>query len=351
MFIPNGYHSARHAAAIIDLSARGRIVVTGEDRVSYLQGLLSNDIAALEPGHGCYAAYLTPQGRMLADSSVLNLRDALLLDVHSSITAMLVDRFRELVFMEKVTVEDRTTAWAAFGIHGPQSARIVSEVVKPTTGTGLTRIVTDELENLPEYRHMAGQHDGIPVVAVRSDEIGEVGFVVYTDTEGARALGEALALAGAETLDLETFDLLRLEAGRPVFPVDMNQETIPLEAGIENRAISQSKGCYVGQEVIVRILHRGQGRIARRLVGLSFEPNSATPAAGAVLTTPQESDGKPVGAITSAAHSPALERPIALGYIKRELAEVGTELVAVGAEHRSSGVVTSGSFLRLPRAG
>ena len=114
------YVAARRASAFIDLSvARGRIAVGGADRAVYLQGLLTNDIESLSSGDGCYAAYLTPQGRMLADMQILNLGTELLLDVHRTVTEMLVDRLREFVFTEDVTVEDRTLRWAAFGVYGP----------------------------------------------------------------------------------------------------------------------------------------------------------------------------------------------------------------------------------------
>ena len=351
MSILEGYNAARRTAGVIDFSSRGRIVVAGEDRVSYLQGLLTNDIASLKPGYGCYAAYLTPQGRMLTDLSVINLGEALFLDVPSSSTTMLVDRLREFVFMENVTVEDRTLTWAAFGLYGPEAARIVSEVVRLVEGFGLTGLVAGELSNLQEYRYFLGEFAGTPVLVVRSDEIGEVGFLVYVESPRSRALEGALRQARAKALDVETFDVLRLEAGRPVFPTDMNQETIPLEAGIQDRAISLEKGCYVGQEVVVRILHRGQGRVVRRLVGLSFKHNDVTPPPATVLTTPDDPSDKAVGTLTSTASSPALERPIALGYVARELAEVGTKLVALGAEHRIPVVVTLGPFLELPRSG
>ena len=351
MLSPEGYRAACHTAAIISLSTRGLILVTGDDRVSYLQGLLSNDIAALEPGQGCYATYLTPQGRMLADLCVLNLGDSLLLDVHSSVTSMLVDRLREFVFMEQVTVHDQTSVWAGFGIHGPEAAGVLARVVQLTSDAGLNRTPATELAALQEHQHLAGRYDGMPAIVVRSNEIGEVGFLVYTEAARVEDFGQALSEAGAKALDVETFDLLRLEAGRPVFPTDMDQDTIPLEAGIEDRAISLNKGCYVGQEVIVRILHRGQGRVARRLVGLWFDPNDVTPTAGDALTTPDDLSGKPIGVLTSVGCSPVLERPIAFGYVKRELAEVGTELVVLGLEHHVRGVVTIGPFLTLPRFG
>ena len=348
MPVPPSYHAARRASAFIDLSARGRVVVGGGDRASYLQGLLTNDIEALSSGDGCYAAYLTPQGRMLADMHVFNLGEELLLDVHPTVTAMLADRLREFIFGEDVAVEDRTARWAAFGVHGPESARVVSEVVRPGVGDGSAPVAADEIGGYPEYRHRVGQFEGSPVVTARSDEIGEVGFILYADAGVGAALGDALAKAGATKLDAATFDLLRVEAGRPAFPADMNQQTIPLEAGIEDRAISMSKGCYVGQEVIIRILHRGQGRVGRRLVGISFEPHGETPAAGATLTIP--TDGQSVGAITSSVRSPALDRPIALGYVKRQLAEPDTELVATDGERQQSCVVTPRPFLSLPTA-
>ena len=343
MAVPPSYRAARHDLAFLDLSARGRITVCGDDRAAYLQGLLTNDIEALSRGDGCYAAYLTPQGRMLADIAVLNLGEELLLDVHPTVTAMLVDRLGEFVFTEDVTVEDRTTRWTAFGVYGPESARVVGELVRPGVGDGSAPVGADALGRYPEYRHRVGRFEGVPVVTARSDETGEVGFVLYADAGVRAALDRALVEAGAIRLDGATFDLLRIEAGRPAFPADMNQDTIPLEAGIEDRAISLSKGCYVGQEVIIRVLHRGQGRVARRLVGLSFEPDGDPPAAGATLTTP--ADGKSVGVITSSVWSPALDRPIALGYVKRALAEAGTELVATDGERQLSGVVTSRPFL------
>ena len=356
MPVPPSYHAARSAAALIDLSARGRVGVGGDDRASFLQGLLTNDIVALSSGDGCYAAYLTPQGRLIADMQVLNLGEEILLDVHRTVATMLVDRLREFVFTEDVTVNDWTTRWAALGVHGPESARVVREVVRPgvTGGSGSVDLV--ELGGYSEYRHSLGQFEGVPVVTARSDEIGEVGFILYADAGVRAALGGALAKAGAMELDGATFDLLRVEAGRPAFPADMNQETIPLEAGIEDRAISMTKGCYVGQEVIIRILHRGHGRVARRLVGLSFRAAAEPPAVGATLTTGQRAGGgrspvdvagPQVGRITSSVWSPALDRPIALGYVERELAVSGTELVARDVERQLSGVVVSLPFLPL----
>lgn len=341
------YRAARQRAALIDLSARGRIVLGGDDRASWLQGLLTNDVAALGAGEGCYSAWLTPQGRMTADMAVVNLGGELLLDVDASVTARLLDRLRELVFTEDVTVEDRTAAWRAVGVHGPEAARIVADVVRPAAGG--TPVGAEGLGRQPEHRQWFGRFGGARVAAVRSNEIGEVGFVLYADAAAARPLAEALAAAGAAGLDAETFAVLRLEAGRPAFPGDMDDSTIPLEAGIEARAVSQTKGCYVGQEVIVRILHRGQGRVARRLVGLRLE-DGPPPDAGAALFAADRPDAEPVGRVTTARRSPALGRTIALGYVKRELAAPGTELAAEQGGRRVAAFVTARPFLPLPTA-
>lgn len=342
------YDAARRGAAFVDLSARGRIVLEGADRASYLQGLLTNDVAALAPGEGCYSAWLTPQGRLTADMAVVNLGDELLLDVGAGVTAMLLERLREFVFTEDVTVQDRTAAWAALAVHGPEAARIVADLVRPV-GDGAP-LGADALGRLPEYHQRSGRFADAPVAVVRSDEIGETGFVLYADAAVARPLSEALAGAGAAELDAETFALLRLEAGRPAFPADMDEDTIPLEAGIESRAISLTKGCYVGQEVIVRILHRGQGRVARRLVGLRIDGGEPPPEAGTPLRRADAPEAEPVGAVTTARWSPALGETIALGYVKRELAEPGTALVAADGDRRVAAAVTARPFLPLPAA-
>ncbi|MEO2195668.1 MAG: glycine cleavage T C-terminal barrel domain-containing protein, partial [bacterium] len=349
MDIPEAYIAARRSSALIDLSARGKLAVRGADRASYLQGLQTNDVEALSAGEGCYAMFLTPQGRIESDAHVFHLGDELLLDVHPSVAVALEERLREFVFTEDVTVDDRTSTWVAFGVHGPGAAAVVGAVVQPGTGGETSLVGAAELVALSECHHRSGQFAGEPVVVARSSEIGEVGFVLYTASANGPALRATLMGEGAVELDASTFDLLRIEAGRPVFPADLDSETIPLEAGLEDRAISMTKGCYVGQEVIVRILHRGKGRVARRLVGLGFEPDAVPPLPGATLSV--GADESSVGVVTSAARSPALGRSIALGYVKRELADVDTRLVVQDGEGWNSATVTARPFLPLDGAG
>jgi folate-binding protein YgfZ len=177
----------------------------------------------------------------------------------------------------------------------------------------------------------AGTLDGWPPYA--SDGVGQAGIVARDDQYGVPGLvvrvpvatrdlwTSRLRLAGATAASAAELEFARIEAGRPEFLVDMDADTIPLEAGIEDRAISFSKGCYVGQEVIVRIVHRGGGRVARRLVGLRLGATAAPPA-----RTVLRSGDKDVGRVTSAAWSPRLSCPVALGYVHRDLAQPGTAL-------------------------
>ena len=339
--VPESYWTARRGAAFIGLSSRGRIVLTGADRASYLQGLLTNDIEALKPGEGCYALLLTPQGRVMADMNVFNLGEEILLDVHESVTELLVERFQEFVFTEDVKVEDRTESWTVLAVHGPDAARLVAELVCPTDDLGGDRC--------SEYRHARGHVDASPVVVARSHEIGEIGFQIFVRAEVAAPLRASLADAGALPLQEEMFNLLRLESGRPAFPADLDSDTIPLEAGIEGRAISQSKGCYVGQEVIIRILHRGHGRVGRRLVRFSFPPEADPPEAGSAVMSADRPDGEPVGFITTSAFSPAIGRPIALGYVKRDLADPGSHLIVTTEDNRIPASVVSGSVIKTGR--
>ena len=160
--------------------------------------------------------------------------------------------------------------------------------------------------------------------------LGVPGYDVYVPAGDADALRAKLVEAGAVTASEETAETLRIEAGRPRFGIDMNTDTIPLEAGIEDRAISFTKGCYVGQEVIIRVMHRGHGRVARRLVSIVVAGGTGACARRARF----RSGDRVVGEITSATASPRLGAPLALGYVQRDHAAPGTELTVNGSQAR-----------------
>lgn len=330
----------RGGAGFFRLEGRGWLAVAGDDRADFLQGLLTNDVAALAPGSGCYAACLTPQGRMTADMFVFADRERLLLDVDGGVADRLRERFEELVFTEDVRIDDLTPGWAAYAVHGPGAG----DVAAALTGGGAPRLAVCG-HRAVDFKAGAGW-------LARTDDLGVEGYRVVVERPAAEPLRRALAAAGAVAVEPAAAEVVRVESGRPRFPADLDHDTIPLEAGIADRAISFDKGCYVGQEVIVRILHRGQGRVARRLAGLTFERSAAAdaplPASGAAVFR----GGEQVGRVTSAVRSPAAGAVIALGYVRRELAEAeGTGVdVALGAG-RAPAVVTALPFVSAARRG
>lgn len=328
------YRILRTGAGLVPSGDRGWIAVAGDDRADFLQGLLSNDIAALQPGQGCYATCLTPQGRMIADLHVFADRDRLLLDVDRGVVEPLRRRFEDLIFTEDVRLADLTAGAAGFGVHGPRSGEVTAAVAGEAAG----RLAPSE------YR--AFDLDAGAGWLARTDDLGVEGCRVVVERAAGAALRDALTAAGAVPVERAAGEAVRVESGRPAFPIDMDQDTIPLEAGIAERAISFDKGCYVGQEVIVRILHRGGGRVARRLVGLTLaspagaEP--APPARGAAILR----GGDEVGRVTSAVRSPALGAVIALGYVRRELADAGGASVGIASDGgRAEAVVSALPFV------
>jgi folate-binding protein YgfZ len=305
---------------------RGRIVVSGRDRASFLQGLLTNDVLALGAGRGCYAAYLTPQGRMVTDLWVYELGDVMLLVMNGDRKDALLARLDQLVFAEDVQLGDVTGTFGAAAVVGPDAAGVVSRV---------TGVDGAELTALPEHGNMRRELDGRPVVLLQVGDLGEPGYEVLVEASQLTTVADALRQAGAKDMDAAAVEAVRLEAGIPRFGVDMDEETIPLEAGIESRALSFTKGCYVGQEVIVRVLHRGHGRVARKLVGMIAD--------GPVGRGAQvRAEGKDVGEVTSSSFSPRLQQPIALGYVHRDSASPGTPLTIEGV----SAVVSPVPFRR-----
>ena len=313
----SAYDAARRAAALLDRSARGRIVVSGTDRATYLQGLLTNDIIALKPGEGCYSAYLTAQGRMIADLFVYELGDVILLTVGGDVKATVLARLDQFIFSEDVALGDVTETFAQYAVIGPDAAAVVAGVLDDGSVETLTA--------LPEHGNLRTTAAGHPVIVVRVTDTGEPGFDLFVERAQGEVVCGRLQAGGAAALDAGTADAVRIESGVPVFHRDMDEETIPLEAGIEGRAISLTKGCYVGQEVIIRVLHRGHGRVARRLVGLQVT-GDAVPAAAAAI----RSGDREIGHVTSATISPALGRVIALGYVQRDFVEPGTAVAVDG---------------------
>ena len=328
MSVAADYRALREGAAIGELSPRRQIAVAGADRAAYLQGLLTNDIQALRAGTGCYSAWLTPQGRMLTDLDVLESGDMILLDVPAGEADATLARLDQFLFSEDVQLSALEGALASVRVHGPAAAGVLQSVIGGPS----------EIGGWVDYQLAKREFHGTPIVVARIDQLGVPGFCVYVEPAVETTLIAALRDGGARQVSQDVIDTARVEAGYPVFGIDMTSETIPLEAGIEKRAISFSKGCYVGQEVIIRVLHRGHGRVARKLVGLRLQ-GEGVPAGGARVFA----DDRDVGWITSAAISPAMG-PLALAYVHRDFLAAGTALAVQSSGERLPAVVSELPF-------
>jgi folate-binding protein YgfZ len=313
-FSRDQYQALHEAAGILLRKDRGRIVLRGEDRKDYLQGLLSNDILALGSGDWCYATLLTPQGRMISDMRVFDVGELVLMDLALAVTPQVTEHLEKFVITEDVTVEDVTSETGQVGVYGPQARGVLH---RATSGSGVE-----------------------PMFAVPSSDIGIDGVDVIVAAGQVEPLVASLSAAGAVVIDPSTAEATRIEAGLPRFLVDMDSTTIPLEAGIESSAISMTKGCYVGQEVIVRVLHRGGGRVAKKLAGFVIDGGRVRPE-DRVYTGERE-----VGRITSVADSPKVGKQIALGYVQRDLTEPGTVLSIRTADGEAQAIVATVPFAR-----
>jgi folate-binding protein YgfZ len=333
MTLQDGYRTIREGAALVTGAPRARIAVSGTDRASYLHGLLTNDIQGLQPGSGCYAAWLTPQGRMITDLHVLENGDMVLLDVPGAMREGVLQRLDQYLFSEDVQLGDVTDALRGVAVHGPRAAAVVQSVMASEARAG------GNLDDWPQYRNIRAQFAETPVVVARIDQLGVPGFVIYVDAAREADLAAALGTSGATRVDEAAVEAARVEAGYPIFGVDMDDDIIPLEAGIESRAISFTKGCYVGQEVIIRVLHRGGGRVARRLVGLRLGDGAALPSRGTRI----HGSGRDVGFVTSAAASPRIGT-IALAYVHRDFVAPGTSVEVDGGDRRTAAVVSALPF-------
>ena len=292
------YRQLREECGLLDRSRRGKLLVGGPDAVEYLQGQLTNEIEALEPDHGCYAALLDRKGHFVADMRVLRLSHSHAGDIWLDTEATALEPLRRHLETYKigreVEVVDQTREWAINSLIGPRSAEIAG---------------TPPLS--PEYTQHYYERDGIKILAIATD----LGLDLDTRPEDAEALREQLLTAGAEPVTEEAAEIVRVESGRPRFGRDFDGTTMPAEAGVVERAIDFEKGCYIGQEPVARLHYRGKPN--RRLVGLRL---SAPAEAGTALRLGE----REVGAIGTAGVSPAFG-PIALAIVRRE-ADLGDRL-------------------------
>jgi aminomethyltransferase len=304
------YQALRHGVGLCDLSHRGLVRVTGQDRQRFLHAMVSNDTKSLQPGQGCYATFLNTKGHLIADFIVYAEADAYVLELEPQVVRPFIEAIEFFVISEDVTLHDESGHWGLLALQGPRAA----ELLALTLG--------HEVPELQMYASMPCQLAGHTVRCMRRSHSGELGYQLLAPPAALPDVWQAL-WAQRETCEvravgLEMWDVVRIEAGIPVYGRDMTEETLPLEANLE-AALSYTKGCYIGQEVIARI--EARGHVNRKLVGLLLS-GEILPESGAKIVSPQ----REVGWITSATYSPARQQNIALGYVRREALAPGTRL-------------------------
>ncbi len=304
------YHRLRHGVGLCDLSHRGLVRVTGKDRERFLHAMVSNDTKSLQPGQGCYATLLNVKGHLVADFVVYAEETSYLLEMEPQVVRPFVEAIDFFVFSEEVLFTDEAGSWGILAVQGPLA------------GDLLALACAQELPDLPMYSRIPCQLAGHTVFVARRTYTGEDGYQLCTLPEHLPDVWQALwqhrETCGGGAVGLAALEVARIEAGIPVFGRDMGEETIPIEANLE-AALSYTKGCYIGQEVIARL--EARGHVNRKLVGLLIA-GSLQPERGAKILSPQ----REVGWITSAAYSPARQQTVALGYVRREALAPGTVL-------------------------
>jgi folate-binding protein YgfZ len=301
------YRAATEAVALLDRSERGKLALSGPEAAVFLDSLLSNDIVGIEVGRGVDATLLTHKGHLLAEVRVLRSEEELLLDTERAALQALFDALHNFRIGYRTELHKRTLERGLLSLIGPSSDTLLADP-----------------PGLDEHDHRAARLAGHAVRLIRTD----AGVDVLCESEHKDALTEALVAAGATPIEESAAEIVRIERGRPRFGVEIDAGTMPQEAGIHERAVSYSKGCYIGQETVARLYWRG--RPNRNLRGLRL---SAPVAPGSALLLA----GRQVGTVGSFAISPRLG-PIALALLRRE-AEPGALLEVAGIDARAT-VVT-----------
>ncbi len=300
------YQAVRSAVGFLDLSDRGKIEVTGPDRVTFLHSMISNDVKELPEWDGRYGTFLTARGRIISDFFYYRFPDELLLDISTELLARTIEVLEKHIIMDQVDLKDLSSERSHFSLQGPAASQLVQELFGDS-GPGT------------QYAVQEVKWQDTTLRLIRKDELAECGFEMILPQQIASSLQGSLrergSSLGLREIGREARNILRLEAGIPWYGIDMNENRYPMEARLEE-AISLTKGCYVGQEVVAKATHTGS--VGNLLMGLKVKEDRIPPPDSPVL-----SSGKQIGAVTSAVFSPRWNCPIAFAYLKRAFARPG----------------------------
>lgn len=313
------YEALRSGAMLVDRGERLRMGFSGDKAAETLTGLVTNDVVALSPGEGQFAAALTPKGKIVADLRIFREADRLLVDGSARAAEGWMAIVRKYVNPRLARYTDLSDQLRTVGIHGAQSRRIVAE---------LTGIAAGSLQVLPLYSHLSVELPSGTVMVARVPDLGLEGYDLFGSADALRDLWERAESAGATPAGLDAWEIARIEAGRPEWGVEMDDSTLAHEANLEElHAISYTKGCYTGQETVARVHFRG--RVNRHLRGLRTTAADPLPVGGQLV----DDTGRPVGDVRNATISPRLGN-IALAMVRREV-EPGSTVECMWAGGRA----------------
>jgi folate-binding protein YgfZ len=319
----NDYSAVREGGAgLIDLSPRGRILVNGSEAVMFLNGLITNDMKTLAANSWMRAAFPNVQGRLLAVVRILNRTDGFLIETDAATHDKVVQLLGRFTLAGDFRVTDLTDQTACYSVQGTQSAAIMRRVFGDTSAPDPGQVVSAKLNHAD-------------VIIIRDTHTAEDGFDLFVERNEADNLRSTFMSAGVEPVSAATAEVLRIEAGIPRYGIDMDETTIVTETNLDD-AVSFTKGCYLGQEIIVRIKHRGH--VAKKITGLTFPGRIEIENGARILSV----DDKEIGRVTSSTFSPTLNQTIALGYVKYDYREAGTGVKALNVK----GVVADLPFVR-----
>ena len=302
---PRGeFQALLSGCGLYDLSWRVKIAVTGSDRVRWLNGMATNNVRDLTPGHGVYAYLLNAQGRIQADLYVFQRGESVLVDTERAQREKVLQLFDHYIIADDVEITDISDKLTALGLTGPESCHVLER-------GGIT---VPDLAHL-QFADVAWQHSGqqTTVTLLRSGEEARESWQVWVAPEHVSELGDALLKAGARATGTVALNLFRISRGIPQFGVDIRERDLPQETG-QTRALNFTKGCYLGQEIVERI--RSRGAVHRQFTAFAVEGTPPEPGVKILA------DEKEVGEITSSTilPLPGGDRPVALGYLRREAA-------------------------------
>ena len=314
-------------AGVIDLSARGRLLVSGSEAVMFLNGLITNDMKTLAVNSWMPAVFPNVQGRLLAAVRIIHREDGFLIDTESTTLETVAKLLERFTLAGDFRVTNQTGETAMLSVQGPNAEKVVRVVLGEAANVGRQQVVTAQLDG------------GSKVTIIRATHTAEDGFDLFISTNESRSLHEALTKAGAQPVGPDALETLRIEAGIPRYGIDMDETNVVTETNLDD-AVSFTKGCYIGQEIIARIKYRGH--VAKKLTGLVFQTQVALEGGAKILS----SDGKEIGRVTSLTFSPRLKRTIALGYVKYDYLQSGTPVKVVSPEQECPAAVAELPFIR-----